>query len=217
MRFDGDEVQVWRVDCSVEPPSSLSSEEEQRARSFRHEADRKRFRACRAALRRVLAFHLGREASEIEFVRGEHGKLELSDATLGFNVAHSGDWGLIAVSPARPVGVDVERINPGLDYTPLLRRICSERERQWLESLPEERARLGFYRCWARKEALLKAMGVGLSISPTRFDVAESDRTGEWEIRSLPFDAGYEAAVAARGFDWPMRMTDLSRLEGNRT
>ena len=154
----------------------LSDDEVARADRFKFEEPRRRFVACRAALRQLVGGFLGREATEIEFTYGLHGKPQLAandpDLPLEFSVSHSADLALIAVCCGRRVGVDLERHDAKVHIHKLATRFFSPRESAELASLPDTEQLAGFYRGWTSKEAYLKATGFGLSFSLSQFTVA---------------------------------------------
>jgi len=129
---------------------------------------------------------------------------------LRFNVSHSLGLAVIVVSLGRAVGVDIEKVNPKLEYLEIARRFFSEREYQALIALsPSERQR-AFFACWTRKEAFLKATGVGLSYSLSEFSVsiapdgpaaieevkADPSAVGHWSLANLGPENGYEGTLA---------------------
>jgi len=142
---------------------------------------------ARGSLREVLSVYLEQPAEGIEIVRGERGKPRLARGGLEFNLSHSGELALIAVSQTRPVGVDIEQMKPGRDFLALaVRALSPDAVAQLREATPEERP-LVFYRHWVRHEARLKCLGVGLSGAAA---------TASVEVRDLDVAAGYAAAVA---------------------
>ncbi len=152
----------------------------ERARWKRSQSDEARyaFALCRAALRTSLAEHAGCESDTLSFGHLDHGKpFALIDATrsdIGFNVSHSGEHGLIAIGTDHDLGIDVEERSMHRDLAGLSRRVYGPRERQRLaEVAGPARAHL-FYRLWTMKEALLKAIGAGLSLGPTCFEIPET-------------------------------------------
>jgi 4'-phosphopantetheinyl transferase len=141
----------------------------------------------RDSLRGVLSVYLGDAAAGMKIVRSEHGKPRLAQGGLEFNLSHSGEVALIAVSQTRPVGVDVERLKPGRDFLALAERAFSPDDVMRVrEAAPDERAAV-FYKHWVRHEARLKCLGVGLSGSAQAAPV---------EVQDLDVGPGYAAAVA---------------------
>jgi len=156
------------------------------------------------ALTRVLALYLGGDSAAIELVRGEHGKPRLAaePERLAFNLSHSDGLALVAVTRGREVGVDVEREEPDRDLAALAERALSPEDAAAVRAAGEdERARV-FYALWARHEARLKCLGVGLGRAPAWPSPPVA-------VESLPIDPGYAAAVAVSGGAVPVRRWTL--------
>lgn len=200
----------------------LSAAEREREARFRFERLRASFRRRQAFLRGVLARHLGRAPGELELAAGERGKPFLAgDASgLAFNLSHSERWIVVAVARDLEVGVDVQARLPLAELEAMARQIMSTQEHAAFALRPStERPRL-FYRLWARKEAVLKASGLGLHREPSTLHVGFEDlgpgehlvprREEEWDgvhaVSDLSCPVGYEAAVAARGAGWSVRV-----------
>ncbi len=214
------EAHVWRI--GLERPSAsvrqlrseLSADEEERAQRFHFDRDRVRFIVSHAALRRILGAYVDRPPGELRFCCGSKDKPDLLDDCRGwevrFNLSHSGDVALLAVTGAREVGVDVERIRPLDRRDQLARRFFSPQEVAVLAGLPPESRSEAFFTCWTRKEAYLKAKGGGISIGLDQFDVSpvpgepaallshRSDpaETTRWILHDLRPGPGYAGALA---------------------
>jgi 4'-phosphopantetheinyl transferase len=162
----------------------LSPTERERASRFRFQLDQRRFVAGRGLLRQILADYHACRPEEISFGYSQWGKpfvLSPRHSEFEFNLAHSQDHLLVAVS-ARPIGVDLEAIRSIDDLDLLARQICSERELEaWLR-LPLDSRLTAFFTLWTRKEALLKAMGTGISEHLREISVFFSS---DWEV-SIP-------------------------------
>jgi 4'-phosphopantetheinyl transferase len=220
------EVQLWRVDQEAIGPDEsrwqkvLSSDESRRASRFHFSRDRQRYAASRALLRMILAGYVGADPAELTFSYSAKEKPSLGGAHAGsgitFNISHSGGIALLAFTRRREVGVDVEQIRDDFDCDGIARRFFSAHEQQQLFVLPAEQRAIGFFRCWTRKEAYIKATGDGLSLPLTQFDVslktggenalmatrpdgAEAER---WQLREVPAGPGFVAAICVRGQDW---------------
>ncbi|MDE0242736.1 MAG: 4'-phosphopantetheinyl transferase superfamily protein [bacterium] len=135
------------------------------------------FALCRAALRVNLAEHAVCDAEDLSFGHLDHGKpfaiIGGRRSGISFNVSHSGGHGLIAIG-GDDVGVDVEERSLHRDFEGLASRVYGPRERQRLARVSGTARIHLFYRLWTMKEALLKAIGTGLSLSPSRFEVPET-------------------------------------------
>lgn len=213
-------VDVWRAELDRPAPAigelsrMLAEEEIARASRFYFPQDRARFIVARALLRRILALYANQPPETLRFVYGPRGKPSLAEPRCGieFNLAHSRGLALYAVTRAQPVGVDVESIRPELAAGRLAERFFSAEETAALRALPPEEQPAAFFRCWTRKEALLKAWGQGLAFGldqftvscsagqaallATRFDPAEAAR---WSLHHLEPGPGYVGALAVQG------------------
>jgi 4'-phosphopantetheinyl transferase len=165
------DVALWHVHVPVEPHAwarlapSLAHDERERALRYHRDEDRLRFAATRVALRAQLGNVAGISPLDLRFGREPHGRPMLDGHPhLSFNVSHAGSHALIAISAARRVGVDIEPLDPLLDWRPLIGLVCSDDECVALARCKEESlCRAAFLRCWTAKEALLKALGLGIT------------------------------------------------------
>jgi 4'-phosphopantetheinyl transferase len=171
----------------------LSSEEQQRLQRWRLTADQDRFLLGRGLLRLRLGQTLGLEPARLRFRLGPHGKPALEglggQGAPQFNLAHSGDLVLLALHPERPVGVDVEKRRPGLEWRPIARRHLPNGCLEALEALPAEEQLDGFLQQWCRLEASLKATGIGLAA------VGAAPPPG-LELHDLHLPEGYAGSLA---------------------
>ena len=175
--------------------SLLDAEEMTRWRRFLSERARREFALCRAALRISLCERLCCENRALSFGYGEHGKpfarVEGQCARIGFNVSHSGRHGLIAIAAHDGIGVDVEERVAQRDLEGIGSLVYGPAERRLLAAAGREKVHL-FYRLWSMKEALIKAIGAGFSLSPSRFEVPEpilhGDQSGVFRFPHAPAD-----------------------------
>lgn len=214
-------IHVWRVrmdHACFEPEQVLSDDEKERAGRFYFDSDRHRFSVARGALRAILGGYLGMEPKRVKFDYGAQGKPFLADAAspIRFNLSHSRDCALVAVSCGRDVGVDVEFVRALAGGGQIPERFFSSREAEALRALPEPLRERAFFVCWTRKEAYIKARGGGLSIPLDGFEVSVDPRepaallavrddpaaAAQWGIVELFPADGFVAALAARGKDW---------------
>lgn len=192
-----DEIHVWQVDTTrdIQHPSPLIAAEHRRSRRFHSPRDRRRYRSTRAALRHILANYLDLPADLIPIHEGDAGKPCLAaPAALQFNVSHSGDLALVAVSRL-PVGIDLECMIPTLDWAVLAAAHCTPPEQAYIAGNGWNRALARFYRVWTRKEAYLKGIGVGLMTAPDLLNVLP-ERIDDWYLHDWPTPPGYAGALA---------------------
>ena len=150
----------------------LSAEEQARALHFATPALRARYTVRRAVLRRMLSHYSEFPATALPFEFGPRGKPALPAALLHFNLSHSGDLALLGIWRDGPLGVDIEALQAIPDMASVARYHFSALEQaEWFSLGPDQQV-AAFYRCWTRKEALIKADGSGLSIPLTAFDVS---------------------------------------------
>lgn len=169
-----DEVHLWA--WGLEPAVDLSADIEvldeqelHRMHRFHFAPDRDRYAVAHANLRRILGAYLNRPPEKICFHANRFGKPELADP-LNFSLTHSRTIAILAVALGKPVGVDVEDIHP--IEPEVADTHFSTAELSDLSELPGDAWLTGFYRCWTRKEAILKAEGVGLNLALDSFDVS---------------------------------------------
>lgn len=193
------EVHVWRVRLDVSEPelerrtSWLSPEERGRASRFHFDRDRRHYLAHRGALRWVLSGYLSARPGQIRLERDRRGKPCLAgedEAGLQFSVSHSGSLGLYAFRRGLPVGVDVEWITPGFEWEEVATTAFSGRERRALIALPDEQKLEGFFAVWTRKEALSKAVGLGLRAGLASLEVPTYPECVGWSRRSVEIPGG---------------------------
>lgn len=218
-----DELHVWRAKIDL-PDSTvanlrhlLSPDEVARASRYHFEIDRRRFIAARAGLRIILSGYLNLHPRQINFSYGPQGKpsiaVSLDGMTLNFNLAHSGGVALFAVGYETEIGIDVEEIRAEFMKDNIAGRFFSVAEVAQLASLPREMQLQGFFSCWTRKEAFLKAKGVGLTQALDQFSVTVSPHdharlletkwdpheVSRWSLQSIDVGSDLAAAVAVGG------------------
>ncbi len=223
-----DEVHLWRIALDPAPAAlvrlgaSLSEEERVRAAAFRRPGDGARFIAAHGSMRAILARYLGVEPQTVRFRVGAHGKPALADvplpavdgscADLRFNLAHAGGIALVAVACGREVGVDLEPVRPMRDADAIAERWFAREERDALARCPPADATRAFFACWTRKEAFVKALGVGLALPLDTFAVTvgpdapatllrapacDGAAAERWDLVALVPAPGVVGAVAA--------------------
>ncbi|MCJ2090595.1 4'-phosphopantetheinyl transferase superfamily protein [Methylobacterium sp. E-005] len=207
-------MDVWLVDLSLSLDQLdhcaqvLDRAERERADRFLRPVDRARFIASHAALRLVLAEARGCTSSEIRLSTQAAGKPQLSEPTgspLEFNLSHSAARALIGLAGSATIGVDIEQIRPIPDAVRIARMHFAPDEAAALAKLSPDAIEATFFGLWTRKEAVVKALGTGLSLPLDRFSVTLPpaaprllrDCTG-WTLAAIEAGAGYAATVAVR-------------------
>ena len=229
--FDPDlcgKVHVWtaHLDQIAEPELAalgecLDLEEVARARRFHFERDRRHFTASRGWLRRLLSRYLEMSATEVRFAYGSRGKpfVISGELPLRFNLSHSHGQALFVVATGREVGIDLEAgARLGDDWRGLVRRVFSAREQAELAALPVDTQRTGFLNGWTRKEAYLKATGLGIVDGLQSIEVTLDPRGNarllkgpaglDWNLQDLRTDDHFAAALVVEHAE-PITITRL--------
>ena len=220
MIADG-EVQAWfaSLDCQTETiermRALLAPDELERAARFHFDRDRNRYIAGRGMLRRLLGSYVNTVPELLVFRYGEHGKPDLAEpgSPVRFNLSHSHGLALYAFVAGREIGCDVEKLREDVWRDRIADRFFSPAETAALNALPPDQRTLGFFHCWTRKEAWIKARSHGMSIPLDSFDVnlASGDpaplngtrpdpaEAARWTIHPLEAPSGFAAAIAVEG------------------
>jgi len=172
-------ARCWRIVCREigdavrdRLAAILSEEERGRAGRFVRDSDRLSFTAAHGGLRLLLAASLNREPRQFTFVQNAYGKPALPDRNdLHFNMSHSGGIVLIALASIE-IGADVEKIRPLPDRDEIVRRFLHPGEAADMAGVGDGEAQHMFFRCWSRKEAVVKALGRGMSLDLNKYRVA---------------------------------------------
>ncbi len=194
--------------------SILSDDERARAGQFHFERDRHRYVVRHAVLRELLASYLDCAPERIAFTQNHYGKLSVAGSDLRFNLSHSHGIALYAVTRGIEVGCDIERRDPEFAAEQIPEWFFSREETRALRALPLARQTEGFFNCWTRKEAYIKARGYGLSLPLDSFDVSLVPGApavlgrgcAGWSVRSFEPLPDFEAAVVAAGAGWELRL-----------
>jgi 4'-phosphopantetheinyl transferase len=201
---------------------TLPGDERRRAEHYRHPAARNQFVVGRGLLRTILGSYLGVPPERLVLGTGPQGKPALEGPCAGplfFNVSHSHGLALFAVTALGELGVDVEQVRPRINHLDLAARFFAPQEAATLRALPAEASVVAFYNAWTRKEAILKATGLGLSYGPERVEVAllpgdeaRAVRVGDddgaaarWSLRHLTPAEGYVGALALERHGYALR------------
>jgi 4'-phosphopantetheinyl transferase len=215
------EVHLWQIHLLgsdeeiVWGRSVLSADEIQRADRYYFERHRRSFIVARSALRKILSTYLNVLPRDIAFSYGEKGKPNLAPGLAGsglnFNLSHSGDYALLAVTQQSCLGVDIEFIDHERTSEEIAARFFSPGEVDTLRAVPLAERAEAFFSCWTRKEAYIKAVGDGLSIPLDSFDVAfgpgvepallrvHAPPYEGWRMYDILSPPGYAAALVIEG------------------
>ncbi len=218
-------LEVWRLSLGLNAPVAdeddrlLSRAEWQRAQRLRRHADVVRAVATRAALRRLLSAHTGIAPEKLVFTQNAYGKPALENADgPAFNVSHSGHVALIAIAPGGAVGVDIERCRPEAELAPLQGLVLSPSEQ--LDHARDGIA-LPFMERWVVKEAVLKALGLGIADHLQALSITSSlGSPGTYHLEhSLPVSSPLQAwpLPAPSGYAAALGYVDKSYVDSDCT
>lgn len=205
----------------------LPDYERQRAARLKFAGPRRQYLVARYVLRQLLAVWCDADPWSLSFTIGPHGKPRLErPGAPEFNLSHSGDWVAIALSADRPVGIDVETIDPKVSRDRLAARYFSPAEQTELAALPDSERWAAFYRGWTCKEAWIKATGRGMGFAVERLTVRldpalpaklcavedDAEAAAQWRLMATAAAPGAPVAVCASGLVEEWRCWDASCL-----
>lgn len=190
----------------------LSPDEHQRAVHFRIERDRKRYIAGRAFMRTLLARYLDRSPRDLRFETGRFGKPALAGLTtpVHFNLSHAEERAVFAISRTYELGVDIETLRRELDHDALAQRFLSVAEYAELQLATEAQRNHVFLRAWTCKEAVAKAMGLGLRARFVEIEISgaagpqpqlanvPTQDVAKWQLHPVDAGPGYVSTIALR-------------------
>jgi len=186
-------IRLWLLDLNVSPDAAqcrlLSALERERALKFRAENDRRRYLVAHCALRLLIQDFAGVDAERIEFSVGPWGKPSLCQISgVYFSISYADDRALVGLTSIAEIGVDIETVRMIEDSDELTKEYFTETEQCALTMIETAEARQRcFLQGWARKEACIKAVGLGLSLHPATFTSGVSD---ERTVCALPLADG---------------------------
>jgi 4'-phosphopantetheinyl transferase len=236
-------VNIWKVPLLLPVgvitsfEKILSLEEIIKSRQFLFKKERDRFIISRGALRTILSSYLNEHPGKFVFGYGTHGKPFLTHpptaCNLKFNLSHSIDMAIIAVSPSTNLGIDLEKVRTLPQLKQIVERFFSQEECLFFESANSEVRERTFFQIWTRREAAAKALGLDLSaalsdigipfFSPgngIRFEylqnTARNIQSGmnSWFIQDLQIDASHVGAICLEGESCEVAYHDLIESSG---
>lgn len=225
LKLEGGGIDVWlvRLDTgnTAELAQILSADEQAGAARFKFEPDKKRFIAARAFLRIILGKYLPIKPRQISFQYSKYGKPSIggeSASDIKFNLSHSDNLALYAVTEMGEVGVDIERIKTSFVDKEMVFQCLTRAEIEHFETLSETARDLFFFDCWTGKEAYLKALGNGLQVPPNQIEIRWTAQSSiglfedDTEVKrifrtfqKLPAIPDFAAAIAFEGDFPPLR------------
>jgi 4'-phosphopantetheinyl transferase len=231
LHLPSDKVHIWST--SIETASIdldelwniLSEEEKKRAERFCFDRDRNRHIVAHGVLRTILSYYSDSDPSKHQFNQNEFGKPALSEnSDLRFNISHSGDQVLYGITRDREIGVDIEKFRTFENAEQIVERFFSPHEQKAFLTLPAHLKDKAFFTIWTRKEAYIKAQGLGLSLPLNQFTISflpdepvrlietehNKDEQQRWSLHEVSVHPEYHAAVVVEGhnvtlyhYQWP--------------
>jgi len=232
LKLSHDHIDVWRTRLNL-PKNEiakyhalLSTDEVKRANRYKVKHKRCEYIVTRGLLRTILGQTLGRDSKSFVFEYAKHDKpflpIETSGTPVSFNVSHSHNQALIAVTLDRTIGIDIEYIRHDVEFKKLAKRFFSDQEYQQLDAYDETKLSAAFFACWTRKEAFVKALGDGIAFGLSEFSVSvdpEDDeiplsthldqaQASKWILMNIKTDEDYIAALAVDKYNLKIRCWD---------
>lgn len=217
LAVDSQSIHIWRVSLLVDAADEselfqlLTADEQKRAQRFLFDKHRRRFTAGRAKMRRLLAGYLHCEPLDIQFQYTNLGKPSIADTRLSFNFTNSNDLALLAATQDLELGIDTEELREMSDMEGLAKRFFHPDEIATIMAANDSLVRRSqFFRCWTRKEAVLKATGKGLTHPLDQLCVTvnepakmvsldgETTEAASWSLEHFDPQEDYVASVAYR-------------------
>lgn len=207
MQIEDHEIHIFTADLDARDHADfalLSAHESERALRFHSPLHRQRFIAAHSLLRSIISLYIDASPREIIFGHEEKKKpfLQSPATSLQFNLAHSEHMAVYALTMNHAIGVDIEKIKQAYPEN-VAERFFHRKEVNDLLHLDEDKRPEHFYRIWARKEAIVKAIGKGLSLPLASFTVSINDDfenvmidNEAWSLLPLALHTGFQAAVA---------------------
>jgi 4'-phosphopantetheinyl transferase len=211
------DVHIWLADLELSGEKLeyfkliLSSDESIRASKFHFEKDRKRYAIARGALRIILSKYLNIPEKDIHISNTKFGRPYVDEkheiTWLNFNLSHSNMLAIYAVTRSRDIGIDIEYVRQMEDANGIVQRFFSEEEISLFNSMPEDGKTWAFFKLWTRKEAYIKALGLGLqmplneftavsTLEEEQFLLENSNAKKNYLIKSLSLNPDYAGALA---------------------
>lgn len=224
--LQNNEVHVWRASLNA-PLSTIQAlkqvlldEELTRAGRFYFEKGRHGYIVTHGMLRILLGRYLHVDPRQLRFTTNAYGKPSVESPDNGvqlhFNLSHTHELVVFAFTYLGEVGVDIEYMRTNVEYEELAKRFFSPNENAVLHALPEDMKQEAFFNCWTRKEAYIKARGMGLSLPLNLFDVSlkpgepaallgsreNAQEVARWTFQAMTMPPEYAGTLAVEGYGW---------------
>lgn len=211
-----DEIHLWKLQISKFKPyyedfwNTLSESEKEKANKFRFNKDKICNVLARGVLKKLLYSYCNTNSLFIQYTK--YNKPYINDLNnVRFNISHSKNYIIIAIAKNIDLGVDVEFINKNAVHEDVSKSFFSTEEQYELSMLKDSEKTEGFYRCWTRKEAFIKALGTGLSFPLDKFVVSlhpykaellktkwDENEKKQWLLKSFTPNPDYVGAIATK-------------------
>jgi 4'-phosphopantetheinyl transferase len=240
LELGANEIHIWLAVMSQpvfrfnEYIQTLSDEERLRAEKYYSERDRNSFIFRRGILRTILGRYLDVEPCRLQFCYGKYGKPKLDvrfgNGTVHFNLSHSHGVALYAFARDSEIGVDIECMSDISEMEHVVETTYSIKEKEVFRSLPENQKREAFFHYWTCKEAIIKALGYGLSRPVDKYEVpllpgepvkmlkieGDSREASRWSIQAMKLAPNYTGAFAVKSevyetkhWRWDLALTGM--------
>lgn len=222
MDISNNQIHVWKLDLKNDEvnlnhlyENVLSPDEKKRVDKLRSKDDKKRYIYSRGLLRKKLGAYLDVDPANIRFSYNKYGKpslnAEVHTEDLKFNVSHSKDIVIYAITRNREIGIDVEYLKDINRAEKIIEKFFSMEEKNFYNSQPEHKRKWAFFALWTRKEAYSKAMGRGIGLPSKDFELnlipyneqssSDSFKKSKWMLYDVEIESEYLAALATEGND----------------
>ncbi len=228
IKMKKDFVDIWYGDIVFDDPNQqtfwhfLSNDEQKKANTFKREDLQKKYIYTRASLRKLLASYIDNQPQDLDIKTGRYGKPYLSEENLYFNLSHTGNRLVIAISNLSNTGIDLEQYKNRKKLSGLVDKCFSKEESAYWYSLPAEKQAEVFYQFWVKKEAFVKAVGKGISMGLHRCAINPENQTrflsipadyglvGNWKIVNINLDKSYACALVVKTQTFKLKQALIS-------
>lgn len=219
MTLDGGEIHLWHASIKGHQrvleryQMLLSPSERTRVEKLRFDQSRQIYITCRGIVREILSSYVGKPPQDLEIRKKNMGKPYLPHSRIQFNLSHSEEHMLCAVTYGNPIGVDYQAVYEISNMDTLVRDFFSSQEKRLYDQFKKDNPSDFFFKTWVRKEALMKATGLGFHLPSKHFSIDNTNgdephlrfhrsnpiSIKEWSIRDVPVQPGHKAALAVQG------------------